>query len=90
MTAFIGEALASLPDAAPLLASYNAALAQAATAAPAPGAAPDVVGKAIEDVTPPAPQPEAETQRVLVLVGGVAALLLAFGWFAGGLRNRSV
>ena len=92
MTEFIGEALATLPDAAPLLAAYVDSIAQAVTApaatsagaAPAPAAAPQVTGRSIEEVSLTPPKPMMDFQLQLLGLGALVLLLFGAGWWRGG------
>lgn len=87
MTEFIGEALESLPDAAPLMASYNAGLSRAAFASSAPSAVPTVTGQVVEEVAPPPRPAESATRFMAAIIGGAGLVLIAIGWFLGGTQR---
>ncbi|HEY8064693.1 MAG TPA: cobaltochelatase subunit CobN [Methylosinus sp.] len=89
MTAFVETALAELPDAAPLSASYQTAINEAtASAGSAPDAMPTVTGHAVEEVQTRA-EPTPETELLLPMLIAFALLLVGLGWFRESLDARS-
>jgi cobaltochelatase CobN len=79
LTEFVGQALAALPDAAPLLEGYGEAIARAATG----GGAPQVSGQVIEDATPSVAL-SATVPNWQWWLSGLASLgLFLFGWWRG-------
>ena len=81
MTEFVGKALATLPDAAPLLEAYQAAIAQAAAGpAPAPGAQ-QVSGQVVEEVQRPTAETFRATAWIWSWLAGLAAFLFSLGWW---------
>lgn len=80
MTEFVGKALATLPDAAPLLEAYQAAIAQAtAGSAPAPGAQ-QVSGQIVEEVQRPMAENFQPRAWVWAWLTGISASLFFLGW----------
>lgn len=81
MTEFVGKALSTLPDAAPLLEGYTAAIDSAAPAAgAAPGAAPQVTGQVMEEVRTPESEPVITSNRLWILLSAIVILLFLSGW----------
>lgn len=83
MNEFVASTLQDLPDAAPGLDAYMAAIAAAVGAAP--GSDPDVVGQRMEQVFPP----QSDSQRIMpsamyLWLTVFSAVLLVFGWFWQG------
>ena len=81
LTEFVGQALAALPDAAPLLEGYSEAIARAVTGGG--GGAPQVSGQVIEDVTPSATLPTVVPNWQWWSLGLVSLGLFFFGWRRG-------
>ena len=91
MTEFVGQALGTAPDAAPLLAGYTAAIAEAvevtAGSAPGTGAPPTVTGRLMEEIALEAFEPPESIPLLWVLLGIGGILLFGVGWVRGGLLS---
>lgn len=81
MTEFVSKALSTLPDAAPLLEAYQAAIVQAtAGSAAAPGAR-QVSGQVVEEVQRPMAETLQPTAWIWAWLAGLAAFLFSLGWW---------
>lgn len=88
MTEFVGQALGTARDAAPLLAGYTAAIADAveavAGAAPGAGEPPTVTGQVMEDVALEPFEPAVAFPLLWLMLGAFGIILFGVGWVRGG------
>ena len=88
MTEFVGQALGTARDAAPLLAGYTAAIADAvqavAGAAPGAGEPPTVTGQVMEEVALEPFEPAVAFPMLWLMLGAFGILLFGVGWVRGG------
>ena len=88
MTEFVGQALGAARDAAPLLAGYTAAIADAvqavAGAAPGAGEPPTVTGQVMEEVELEPFERAVALPALWLMLGAFGILLFGVGWVRGG------